>query len=338
MAGVSGGTRNGCAAVTRGRDLAGVCAQERVVRVRGAGVNGSGLPDEALDLLLRRLGRSRRDIARYVVAAPSGNGQPAGGERVAHHFAHACTAYLSSPFQSAAIVVCDHEWPYISVWTGSGQEITPVEWPWSGPGFPEAYSRIASAFGFDSNAGGQHLEALARLRPDARDPVLEALIGLGDAGVTIDPSLERVIEERLAGEREPGGRRRAETAAALQARIQDLFVELLGRVGRSLPADRLCLGGSFDCAIVVDDYRVLNEDGLRFEDEFVRHKMLDAIGDLFMCGHNIIGAFTAYKSGHALNNKLLQAVLAKQEAWEYVTFQDDAELPLAFKAPSTVLA
>ncbi len=70
----------------------------------------------------------------------------------------------------------------------------------------------------------------------------------------------------------------------------------------------LCTGGSFDCAIVVDDYRVLNEDGLRFEDEFVRHKMLDAIGDLFMCGHNIIGAFIAYKSGHALNNKLLQAV------------------------------
>ncbi|WP_314190708.1 UDP-3-O-acyl-N-acetylglucosamine deacetylase, partial [Yersinia massiliensis] len=100
----------------------------------------------------------------------------------------------------------------------------------------------------------------------------------------------------------------------------------------------LCLGGSFDCAIVVDDYRVLNEDGLRFEDEFVRHKMLDAIGDLFMCGHNIIGAFTAYKSGHALNNKLLQAVLAKQEAWEFVTFQDEAEMPLAFKAPSTVLA
>ncbi|MDU7175645.1 MAG: UDP-3-O-acyl-N-acetylglucosamine deacetylase [Klebsiella oxytoca] len=79
----------------------------------------------------------------------------------------------------------------------------------------------------------------------------------------------------------------------------------------------LCLGGSFDCAIVVDDYRVLNED---------------------MCGHNIIGAFTAYKSGHALNNKLLQAVLAKQEAWEYVTFEDDAEMPLAFRAPTLVLA
>ncbi len=104
-----------------------------------------------------------------------------------------------------------------------------------------------------------------------------------------------------------------------------------------LQARGLCLGGSFNCAIVVDDYRVLNEDGLRFEDEFVRHKMLDAIGDLFMCGHNIMGAFTAFKSGHALNNKLLQAVLAKQEAYEFVTFQDN-EAPLAFKGLSTALA
>ncbi|MGK2889782.1 MAG: UDP-3-O-acyl-N-acetylglucosamine deacetylase [Candidatus Malihini olakiniferum] len=100
----------------------------------------------------------------------------------------------------------------------------------------------------------------------------------------------------------------------------------------------LCLGGSMDCAIVVDDYRVLNEDGLRFEDEFVRHKMLDAIGDLFMCGYNIICTFSAFKSGHALNNKLLQAMLAKQEVWEYVTFENEREVPLAFKAPSTVLA
>ncbi|MCE1782239.1 UDP-3-O-acyl-N-acetylglucosamine deacetylase, partial [Enterobacter hormaechei] len=86
------------------------------------------------------------------------------------------------------------------------------------------------------------------------------------------------------------------------------------------------------------DYRVLNEDGLRFEDEFVRHKMLDAIGDLFMCGYNIIGAFTAFKSGHALNNKLLQTVLAHESAWEFVTFDDEAEMPLAFRAPSLVLA
>ncbi|MBZ3824956.1 UDP-3-O-acyl-N-acetylglucosamine deacetylase [Salmonella enterica subsp. enterica serovar Dublin] len=140
---------------------------------------------------------------------------------------------------------------------------------------------------------------------------------------------------------------RAQPAAALAMNFSaDAFMRQISRARtfgfmrdiEYLQSRGLCLGGSFDCAIVVDDYRVLNEDGLRFEDEFVRHKMLDAIGDLFMCGHNIIGAFTAYKSGHALNNKLLQAVLAKQEAWEFVTFQDDAELPLAFKAPSTVLA
>lgn len=98
----------------------------------------------------------------------------------------------------------------------------------------------------------------------------------------------------------------------------------------NLQKNGLCLGGSMDCAIVVDDYRVLNEDGLRYPDEFVRHKMLDALGDLYMCSHNIIGAFTAYKSGHALNNLLLQKLLASQDAWEYVEFEDKESLPKAF--------
>ncbi|MBT0726199.1 UDP-3-O-acyl-N-acetylglucosamine deacetylase [Rosenbergiella australiborealis] len=100
----------------------------------------------------------------------------------------------------------------------------------------------------------------------------------------------------------------------------------------------LCLGGSLDCAIGLDDFRVLNEEGLRFDDEFVRHKMLDAIGDLFMCGHNMIGAFSAYKSGHGLNNKLLQAVLANQEAFEWATFESEAEIPQSFRLKNFVLA
>lgn len=105
-----------------------------------------------------------------------------------------------------------------------------------------------------------------------------------------------------------------------------------------LQSKGLCLGGSLDCAIVVDDYRVLNEEGLRFEDEFVRHKMLDTIGDLYMCGHNIIGAVTCYKSGHALNNQLLQALLAKQEAWEYVTYEEGEKVPVTLTTQSLVLA
>lgn len=106
-----------------------------------------------------------------------------------------------------------------------------------------------------------------------------------------------------------------------------------------LQSKGLCLGGSLDCAIGLDDFRVLNEDGLRFEDEFVRHKMLDAIGDLFMCGHNMLGSFVAYKSGHGLNNKLLRTVLAKQDAWEWATFEHDVqEVSLAFHTPGHVFA
>ncbi|VFP83156.1 UDP-3-O-acyl-N-acetylglucosamine deacetylase [Candidatus Erwinia haradaeae] len=107
---------------------------------------------------------------------------------------------------------------------------------------------------------------------------------------------------------------------------------------KTLQYHGLCLGGSFDCAIVVDNYRVLNKEGLRFEDEFVRHKVLDAIGDLYMCGHIIIGAFTAYKSGHSLNNKLLQAVLSQKEAWEWATFENEEALPVTFIEPNLLFA
>ena len=89
----------------------------------------------------------------------------------------------------------------------------------------------------------------------------------------------------------------------------------------------LALGGSLDNAIVMDDYRVLNPDGLRFEDEFVKHKVLDAIGDLYMLGHPIIGAFSGFKSGHALNNALLRELMAEADAWEYVTFDTPEEAP-----------
>lgn len=93
----------------------------------------------------------------------------------------------------------------------------------------------------------------------------------------------------------------------------------------------LALGGSLDNAIVLDDYRILNEEGLRFKDELVKHKMLDAVGDLFMCGYNILGSFKAYKSGHGLNNKLLRAVLANENAWEFVTFEDKEEIPQGYR-------
>ncbi|MDQ5920601.1 MAG: UDP-3-O-[3-hydroxymyristoyl] N-acetylglucosamine deacetylase [Pseudomonadota bacterium] len=92
----------------------------------------------------------------------------------------------------------------------------------------------------------------------------------------------------------------------------------------------LGLGGNLNNAVVIDDDTVLNEGGLRFQNEFVRHKILDAIGDLYISGHQIIGAFTGFKSGHAINNKLLRKLLNTPEVWEYVTFEDEEQVPSSF--------
>jgi UDP-3-O-[3-hydroxymyristoyl] N-acetylglucosamine deacetylase len=98
-----------------------------------------------------------------------------------------------------------------------------------------------------------------------------------------------------------------------------------------LRANNLGLGASLDNVVALDEYRVVNADGLRFEDEFVRHKILDAVGDLYLLGHSVIGAYSAYKSGHALNNKLVRAVLADEKAWEIVTFSQASEAaPIAY--------
>ena len=92
----------------------------------------------------------------------------------------------------------------------------------------------------------------------------------------------------------------------------------------------LVLGGSLDNAVVVDDYRILNEDGLRYADECVKHKILDAIGDLYLLGHSLIGAFKGHKSGHALNNTLIRELLLNEDAWELVSFETEYKAPISF--------
>ena len=92
----------------------------------------------------------------------------------------------------------------------------------------------------------------------------------------------------------------------------------------------LVLGGSLDNAVVVDDYKVLNEDGLRYADECVKHKILDAIGDLYLLGHSLIGAFKGHKSGHTLNNTLIRELLLNEDAWELVSFETEYKAPISF--------
>ncbi len=96
----------------------------------------------------------------------------------------------------------------------------------------------------------------------------------------------------------------------------------------------LALGGSVDNAIVVDEYKILNEDGLRYDDEFVKHKVLDAIGDLYLLGKSLIGEFKGYKSGHDLNNKLLRKLVSIEDAWEVVTFEDEKTAPISYMRPA----
>nr|WP_298249854.1 UDP-3-O-acyl-N-acetylglucosamine deacetylase [uncultured Halomonas sp.] len=102
-----------------------------------------------------------------------------------------------------------------------------------------------------------------------------------------------------------------------------------------LRSNNLALGGSLDNAIVVDDYHIVNEGGLRYDDEFVKHKVLDAIGDLYQLGHSLIGEFHGIKSGHALNNQLCRALMEQPDAYEVVTFEEESETaPISFSAPA----
>jgi UDP-3-O-[3-hydroxymyristoyl] N-acetylglucosamine deacetylase len=103
-----------------------------------------------------------------------------------------------------------------------------------------------------------------------------------------------------------------------------------------LQALNLARGASLDNAIAIDEFRILNEDGLRYENEFVKHKILDAVGDLYLLGSSLIGSFSGYKSGHALNNTLLRALLVDKEAWEFVTYDDAKTAPITYLRPILV--
>lgn len=98
-------------------------------------------------------------------------------------------------------------------------------------------------------------------------------------------------------------------------------------------ANNLALGGSMENAVALDEYRVLNPEGLRYDDEFLKHKILDAVGDLYLGGHSIVGELKAYKSGHGLNNKLLNAMLQDASCWEYVSYETQDEVPIHFASP-----
>jgi carbamoyltransferase len=249
MAGLGGAFRHGCVALVDHQRVLGACEQERVTRVKGAGFNPTGLPDEALDMLLERLGQSRDEVTRYAIAE---TGRPVRDDRFApldHHLAHACASYLSSPFSSAAIVVCDHEPPRVSVWHGCEGDVTRVEWPWRGPGFADLYSDFTGIFGLRSGAGGRNVEGLARLDPNRRDDRLRVLLGGDGECLHAQEGWQATARGWLPGgpEGQPGSRATAALASALQTRAGELLIGFLERVREHVGDLPLCLGGDFFC-------------------------------------------------------------------------------------------
>ena len=240
VVGLSGSVRNACAAACGPDRVLGICPQERITRVRGAGFNASGLPDEALDEVLRHSGRSRSDVATYALADPGPIPRGLPGVVLDHHHAHACAAFLPSPFESAAIVVCDHESPHVSVWEGRGASVTRVDWPWHGAGFAELYFQCADAMGF--NAAAHRMEALARLDPNRRAEWVAPLFVLHEDHITLAADWREKVTATCGNGTHA---ERAPVAAALQARIGDLMVEFLSKIRQRLGLGHACLGGSF---------------------------------------------------------------------------------------------
>jgi carbamoyltransferase len=242
-AGLGGSARNASVALCDGERVLGICQQERITRVRAAGMNATGLPDEALDELLRRSGRSRSEISGFVRTDTADIPRSAGDLRLDHHCAHACSAFLPSPFDSARIVICDQDAPGLTVWEGNGTSVVPREWPWRGPGFAELYSQAAETLGFAGVGHEQRMEALARLDPQARDERVQPLFALDGDRFEIGRCWPACAAAWIGAGHRNGVA--AGVAAALQARIGDLLIELLGRVARLDPGQRrLCVGGS----------------------------------------------------------------------------------------------
>jgi carbamoyltransferase len=239
--GLSGSIQNASVTLCAPDRILGSCQQERITRVRGAGFNASGLPDEALDEVLRGIGHTRRDITTWAFAGtapPGGVGVEA--VRLDHHFAHACSTFLPSPFESAAVLVCDHESPAISVWEGRSTDLTRIDWKWEGEGLAGLYTLCAEVLGF--GGAEQRMEALARLESDQQGEWAAPLFELDEDRLVISADWRERVASRCSG-RTP--REHAKVASALQARIGDLLVELLTQIRKHVPhLSRLCLGGS----------------------------------------------------------------------------------------------
>jgi len=244
VVGVSGARRNAAAAVATGGRLLGVCEQERLTRVRRFALSPGELPAESVAAVLGMVGRPADEVTAYVTAE-GGVSLPAGLPRVRldHHFGHAATAFLTSPFDSAAVLVCDQSaGPEVSVWSGSDGDVSSRHWPWRGAGFASLFTDACQLFGF--GAGEEYrLEALARL-DGVHDLDLSACFRYADGTLHVAPDWKGRVTTFLGPHGSSGDvRLAARVAGGVQRALGEALLGLLRDVRRSLDVPRLCLGG-----------------------------------------------------------------------------------------------
>jgi carbamoyltransferase len=240
--GISGSRQNAAAAVAVNRRLEAFCEQERVTRVRRIGLTPGQLPAEALGAALEAAGAAASEIGAFAVAEPDAV-LPDGLHPLwqPHHRAHAVTAWLTSPFDRAAILVCDRHRPRpMSAWIADSAGLVDLEWPWEGPGLADLYAECAVALGFP---GREHqLETLAHLADGREAERFQPLIAYSDGCVHVDPRWAAHVVDWCSRAPDPE-RARARIAAAFQEHVARLLVALLVDVKRRVEVDHLCLTG-----------------------------------------------------------------------------------------------
>jgi len=247
IVGISGYRRNAAAAICSDDGVLAACEQERVTRVRGVGIASAGLPLEAVEAVLRASARTSGDIRTYAagegaIALPAAHSHV----HVDHHFAHAATAFYTSPFTRATIFICDcHSNPEVSVWSGTEMGIAATEWRWEGPGFASLYATAVEASGLVSGRDEHKLEALARLASPPRAGCEASLFWSNEHRLTIERDWVAHLKDRTPINRQsfPPFRDSAEFAGCFQRQLGTALLQVLSDVRAHSPHRDVCLGG-----------------------------------------------------------------------------------------------
>jgi carbamoyltransferase len=246
VVGVAGVERNASVAIADGGTVVAVCEQERVTRTRRAGMASREVPREALDAALLAAGRSATEISRFAASEDAiASGGSTTIERVDHHAAHAATAFYTSPFDDAIVLVCDRRGsPQLSAWRADSRGLTKLDYVWQGPAFADIYSIAAGAFGFGIDGGEYRLEALAHAA-EAPD-IAPVPIEFEADHLKVAPSFMASLTQQVAAKREAAtATRAAPLAAALQTRLGDLLLNVVSELAKRFGGQHLCLGGGF---------------------------------------------------------------------------------------------